>query len=33
MFSLIRLAFGFLAFSSGMTFFVYGLAQSIANGS
>ena len=33
MFSLIRLAFGFLAFSGGMTFFVYGLAQSIANGS
>jgi hypothetical protein len=32
-FSLIRLAAGFLAFSGGMTFFVYGLAQSIANGS
>ncbi len=32
MFGLIRLAFGFLLFSGGMTFFVYGLAQSIANG-
>ena len=32
MFGLIRLAFGFLLFSGGMTFFVYGLAQAIANG-
>ena len=31
--ALIRLAFGFAAFSGGMTFFVYGLAQSISHGS
>jgi hypothetical protein len=30
---LIRLAFGFAAFCGGLTFFVYGLAQAISNGS